>query len=342
MTAMQMCGLSVMLLTLILDWRLGEPAARWHPVVWMGRYLAWAGAWSAPVAASTCANSARGTRTLRLEEHSTTSYNVMTFCKGFVAWGLGAVVVLGLGVAVQAAVLWCLHEWAWPVMALLLKPMFAWRMLHDEVLAVEQALRMSVQHGRDRLTRLVSREVSALDESLVREGAIETLAENLNDSVVAPLFFFAIGGLPLAALYRYANTADAMWGYKGERAGRQWLWAGKWAARADDVLSWLPARMTAGALMLGARLATWRQLPSIAACTPSPNGGWPMGAIALRLGLGLRKPGAYSLNPSGRAAQKGDVQAALRLCRRALCLALPVCGFVLLKLNTWGLSLESH
>jgi adenosylcobinamide-phosphate synthase len=79
----------------------------------------------------------------------------------------------------------------------------------------------------------------------VRESAIESLAENLNDSVVAPLFWFALLGLPGAALYRFANTADAMWGYPGMRGGRYWQWAGKWAARADDVLSWLPARITA-------------------------------------------------------------------------------------------------
>ncbi len=71
-----------------------------------------------------------------------------------------------------------------------------------------------------RLARLVSRDVGALDAVGVRESAIESLAENLNDSVVAPLFWFALFGLPGAALYRFANTADAMWGYRGEREGR--------------------------------------------------------------------------------------------------------------------------
>src|SRR5690606_3824928 len=132
--------------------------------------------------------------------------------------------------------------WWWQALALglLLKPMFSWRMLRDEVHAVEQALGESLAAGRARLAWLVSRDVSALDASQVRESAIESLAENLNDSVVAPLFWFAVAGLPGAALYRFANTADAMWGYRGERHGRDWTWAGKWAARADDLLSWLP------------------------------------------------------------------------------------------------------
>lgn len=65
----------------------------------------------------------------------------------------------------------------------------------------------------------------------MRESAIESLAENLNDSLVAPLFWFVLLGLPGAAVYRFANTADAMWGYRGERNGREWSWFGKWAAR---------------------------------------------------------------------------------------------------------------
>ena len=108
----------------------------------------------------------------------------------------------------------------------LLKPLMSWRMLRDEVAAVEHALAQSLQAGQQRLARLVSRDVTQLDAPQVRESAIETLAENLNDSVVAPLFWFVLLGLPGAALYRFANTADAMWGYRG-----RYEWVGKWAAR---------------------------------------------------------------------------------------------------------------
>src|SRR5690606_4699726 len=130
-------------------------------------------------------------------------------------------------------------------LGLLLKPLLAWRLLREEVQGVEAALAESVEAGRARLARLVSRDVAPLSATEVRESAIESLAENLNDSVVAPLFWFVLAGLPGAALYRFANTADAMWGYRGARGGRVWEWAGKWAAHADDALSWLPARLTA-------------------------------------------------------------------------------------------------
>jgi len=140
--------------------------------------------------------------------------------------------------------------------------------------------------------------------------------------VVAPLFWFVVAGLPGAALYRFANTADAMWGYRGARAGREWEWAGKWAARADDVLSWLPARLTGGLLALVGH-GTWRRaglrmLRREAARTPSPNSGWPMAAMALRLGVRLGKPGVYTLNAGAGAPVAGAVQRAVQLAAQAV------------------------
>ncbi|HAJ12711.1 MAG TPA: cobalamin biosynthesis protein CobD, partial [Comamonadaceae bacterium] len=203
-------------------------------------------------------------------------------------------------------------------LGLVLKPMLAWRMLREEVVAVERALEASMDDGRERLSRLVSRDVTTLAPSQVREAAIETLAENLNDSVVAPLFWFALLGLPGAALYRFANTADAMWGYPGMREGRYWQWAGKWAARADDVLSWVPARLTAGLLAVAGGLADPRRLLREAAKTPSPNGGWPMSAMALVLGTRLGKPGVYILNPDARAPLPQDTLRAVGLGTRVV------------------------
>jgi adenosylcobinamide-phosphate synthase len=197
------------------------------------------------------------------------------------------------------------------LVGLLLKPLLAWRMLRDEVSSVERALECSVDAGRTRLRRLVSRDTSRLSATEVRESALESLAENLNDSLVAPLFWFAIGGLPAAALYRFANTADAMWGYHG-----RWEWAGKCAARADDLLSYVPARVAAGLLALSA----WQwpsRLRQIAQVTPSPNGGWPMGMLALALNVRLSKPGVYVLNASGDPVQAHHLKAGLRTCERA-------------------------
>jgi adenosylcobinamide-phosphate synthase len=214
--------------------------------------------------------------------------------------------------------------WAALLLGMLLKPLFAWRMLRREVQSVELALQESLEAGRARLSMLVSRDTTALTESQVRESAIETLAENLNDSVIAPIFWFVLLGLPGAAVYRFANTADAMWGYKGVYRGRNWEWAGKWAARADDVLSWLPARITAVLLWLASGSCSgfkvtsfWSRLQQEAAKTPSPNSGWPMASMALLLNIQLAKPDVYTLNPSGNAPNTPDTSTAIKLASKS-------------------------
>jgi len=190
-----------------------------------------------------------------------------------------------------------------------LKPLFALRLLLREVGAVETSLSDGIEPGRARLAHIVSRDTATLDSVEVRESALESLAENLSDSVVAPLFWFALFGLPGAAVYRFANTADAMWGYRG-----RWEWAGKFAARADDLLNLIPARMTAIALLLISpkRISRLRRLPGEAARTASPNSGWPMGALALALNVRLRKPQVYALNANGAAPSAADTSTALR------------------------------
>lgn len=282
------------------DWWLGEPRERWHPVVWMGHFLGAVGARIAPL-------------------FSTQIRPIQELLFGTMAWGLGAMLVTVCAVAlnwviVQIPALWIQIF----LLGLLLKPLLAWRMLRDEVQAVESALASSLVDGRARLAWLVSRDVTTLDAAQVRESAIETLAENLNDSVVAPLFWFAVAGLPGAALYRFANTADAMWGYLGERHGRDWTWAGKWAARADDVLSWVPARITAVLLAGQGAPSRWLQVRAQARLTPSPNSGWPMAAMALALDVHLAKPNVYTLHPAGRSPQSADTAQALKLAGRVV------------------------
>jgi len=262
-----------------IDARFGEPRDAWHPVAWLGRLLAPLGRRlrGAPAAAG--------------------------FVGGAIVWLVGAAAIGALAWAVQAALLGLSPLLALPLLALLLKPTFAWRMLRDEAAAVERVLgEQGVDAARARLARLVSRDVRSLDADLIRETAIETVAENLNDSLVAPLFWYALFGLPGAAVYRFANTLDAMWGYRGA-----WEWAGKWSARADDVLSWLPARLTAVLLL---PMPT-RRVFEAARQTPSPNGGWAMGAMALRLGVQLRKPGVYVLNAGAPSPRAEHVQRAL-------------------------------
>lgn len=289
------------LLALAVDRWLGEPPVRLHPVVWIGHYLGWAGQRIAPAAG------------IPLPQR-----DLAAFARGAIAWCAGAILAITVALALQLG-LQRLPAWGQLIaLGLLLKPLLAWSMLKSEVLAVEAALSVSLQQGRGRLSWLCSRDTSVLSESQVRETALESLAENLNDSVVAPLFWFALAGLPGAALYRFANTADAMWGYRGERSGRVWEWAGKWAAHADDLLSWLPARLTALLLALAAGGLSLVRLRREARVTPSPNGGWPMGAMALALGVRLGKPGVYTLNATAQPPGPHDTDRACALAGRAL------------------------
>jgi adenosylcobinamide-phosphate synthase len=304
-------------IALVVDRWLGEPPAALHPVVWMGNYLGWIGSRVAP------------------RMHLSKPTDLPMFFIGALTWCVGAACVWGVAMALQTLVTQWLPLWAVPLLlGLLLKPLFAWRMLRDEVLAVEAALAVSLDAGRQQLARLVSRDVSRLSEREVRESAIESLAENLNDSLVAPVFWFVLLGLPGAALYRFANTADAMWGYRGLRNGRDWTWLGKWAARADDVLSWLPARITV--LLLASVAWQWpRDLGREARRTPSPNSGWPMAAMALLVGVRLAKPGVYTLNGEGRKAAAEDTRRTAVLGGRAVLAAAVFASAAIVAVAGW-------
>lgn len=319
---------AALLVALVVDWRLGEPPTRWHPVVWMGNFLRWAGKRIAPQAEAEA----------KVEPEAVAQApDYQSFTLGLLCWCVGAATVFVASWALQTAILYAVDSLvrlsgslltalllASVPLGLALKPLLAWAMLKSEVQAVEAALGTSLQAGRARLAWLVSRDVSTLTESQVRESAIESLAENLNDSVVAPIFWFVLLGLPGAALYRFANTADAMWGYRGVRNGQVWEWAGKWAAWADDVLSWLPARLTALLLMAVAGCMHWRELRQQARLTPSPNSGWPMTAMALAVGIRLGKPGVYTLNAPGRFPQEADTATAVVLARNAVLALIPL------------------
>jgi adenosylcobinamide-phosphate synthase len=269
---------------MLIDHWWGEPPARLHPVVWMGSYLKRVGRVLPD----------RGPK--------------MALALGSIYWLAGAAIVASVyglaGILITKLPLWLSVLFT----AIALKPLFALRMLVNEVRAVETALEKSLDGGRARLALIVSRDTTQLDASQIRESSLESLAENLSDSVIAPLFWFALLGLPGAAVYRFANTADAMWGYRG-----RWEWAGKFAARADDLLNLIPARITALGLLIAGRRACMllRRLPREAARTASPNSGWPMGALALSLDVRLRKPEVYVLNSTGSAPSDANVAAAL-------------------------------
>jgi len=280
-----------LLFALILDHLLGEPPVRFHPVVWMGRYLGWA---------------------LR----KLPAGNRQAFRSGAILWLLGATAAASVGIVLHRAVAVLPSFAVAGLEGFLLWPLLSLRLLTQEVAGVESALGEGIEAGRERLSRIVSRDTTHLTPGEVRESALESLSENLTDSVTAPLFWFLLGGLPGALVYRFANTADAMWGYRDHRE-----WFGKFAAHADDALNWIPARLT-GLLLCPSRL--WGRLEEESHRTPSPNGGWTMGALALRLGVRLGKPGVYTLNPDGLEPEAEHTRIAIAACRRVAWIAAAV------------------
>jgi len=170
---------------------------------------------------------------------------------------------------------------------------------------------------------LVSRTTAALDEGHVASAAVESVAENLTDSVVAPALCYLVAGLPGAAVYRVLNTADAMFGYRDGPLE----YFGKVAARLDDVVNLLPARLSGLSLVVGAALAGESAGGALTALrrdrlrTASPNAGWTMSAMAGALGVRLEKPGAYELGAGGLPAAR-DIERSVKVLRAAVAVSI--------------------
>ena len=207
--------------------------------------------------------------------------------------------------------------------------LIAQRSLHQHVARVADALdNAGLASGREAVSHIVSRDTKALDEAGVARAAIESLAENFSDGVVAPVLWMIIAGLPGAAIYKAVNTADSMIGHRTARF-QAFGWA---AARFDDLLN-LPASRLSALLIIAAAAATkgtsasaaWRAVRRDARHHRSPNAGYPEAAIAGALGLALAGPRSYAgvhvddaFMGNGRYAVKtNDIRAALRLYRRA-------------------------
>ena len=182
----------------------------------------------------------------------------------------------------------------------------ATRSLHLESRAVEDALsRGGLEQARERVSRIVSRDTAGLPAGQIRRAVLETVAENLSDGVVAPIFYFLLLGIPGMLFYKTVNTMDSMVGYRNDR----YQAFGKVAARVDDVLNFVPARLTAWIIVLCApRLGldgpgTRRIMARDSANASSPNAGWPEAAMAGALGVRLGGPSSYF----GRLVEKPTI-----------------------------------
>lgn len=278
---------------------LGEPPARWHPVVWYGKLIQ------------------------RLEQVAPRDHVSQLLYGGAMLMMAAPTAVLPAAIAHELAkhardaatqagrtfsglILYALIE------GTVLKPFFALRMLTEAGRSVRLALEQeNLPAARYALQSLVSRERSQLTEELAGAAAIESLAENLSDSIVAPLFYYTLFGLPGASAYRLFNTFDSMIGYHG-----RYEYLGKAAARLDDALNMLPARLTALLIIVLAPLfggncrKAWQIWRRDARKTASPNAGHPMAAAAGALDVQLEKVGYYILGDNEKIITASSVQQA--------------------------------
>ena len=292
---------ALLVAALLLDAALGEPAWLWsrvpHPAVLLGRAVG---------ALDRALNRSAAQR-----------------AKGVAAVLLLATGAVGLG--------WALAQLSPLVEFLGAAILLAQRSLVQHVEAVAVALRRSLDAGRAAVAMIVSRDTAEMTEPQVARAAIESAAENLSDGVVAPAFWFLLGGLPGLLLYKVVNTADSMIGYRNARYAR-FGWA---AARLDDLLNLVPARLTGLAIaVLTGHLRHWRAIATDARRHRSPNAGWPEAAAARALDVALAGPRSYDgrmqdfpfIHPEGRRAiGAADVSAAVRLLWRVWRLLLAVC-----------------
>jgi len=276
----------VLFAALVVDRLIGDPHSRYHPVALLGAFIGW---WGKPAYYPD-----------RLQRLT-----------GTVLW----VVTVAL-FALPFILFSALAPW---YACLLLGPFFlkccfAWRSLEEHTLAVVEALQDGVDNGREKVMMLVSRDTAALDRDHILSAGYESMTENLTDSIISPLTFFCVFGLPGAAVFRAVNTMDAMLGYRDERERLGWC-----AARMDDVCNYIPARITvllllAWFILKGTARDAVRVIRRDGKKRPGFNGGIVMAAMAGGTGVQFEKPGVYKIGDGKRSFDEAgsDILAATR------------------------------
>jgi len=289
-------GLAVFLLAIAYDILLGEPPARVHPVVWIGKLIAFMRARSPPTRVSGIA----------------------------LAMIVIVVTVLSAHLLVQAAGFIPLLSLF--VSAYLLKSTFAISCLLQVSRDIGQMIDRNMDEAKSMLPALVGRDTTSLTRSQASSAVIESLSENYVDSILTPIFFYlalAPFGLGLEAelAFKAISTMDSLIGYKT----RELKELGLAGAKLDDLANFIPARLSILFIALArpsSAGATLRAAFRDHSATPSPNSGWPMAACAGSLDIRLEKPGHYILQEEGKETQTTDVPRALSLMQRAIALTL--------------------
>jgi adenosylcobinamide-phosphate synthase len=262
--------------SLIADRLIGDPESRYHPVALIGSFIGW---WGRP--------SVWPARFRRAAGAGMWLVTVLLFALPFffVSWILPWYLVLIAG-------------------PFLLKFCLAWRSLEEHAAAVNQALTWDLREGQRTASFMVSRDCSNLSDEQVRSAVYESMSENLVDSIISPMFYFGLFGLPGVAVFRAANTMDAMLGYRDERRELGWC-----SARMDDILNFIPARITGGMLLLyfaakGRFFQAYKGFLLDRKKRPGFNGGIPMSIMASGVGVRFEKPGVYVMGTGERSLEE--------------------------------------
>ncbi len=303
----------ILILPLLLGWLLdfffGDPSWLPHPIVWFGKMISW------------------GEHRLNNGNHCMAkgavmaiSFILMVF---FVVWDFKQLF--------PNMELWLILD------TIIIFYCLAGTTLIREVREVFLALDRSLDEGRQQVARIVGRDTSQLSAQEVRTAALETLAENLSDGVIAPLFWFALLGTPGMLAYKMVNTLDSMIGYRTER----YKDFGCWAARIDDVANYIPARLTALLMVIASgKLSLLKFIWKNGRKHASPNSGYPEAALAGILNCRFGGPHYYFgelfdkpfIGENDRELNTKDMQTAVRINRSAELLMLVLTSLVVISL----------
>jgi len=296
----------ILAIALAIDLVGGEPPRAIHPVVWMGKVTSFLGRGSISRSPRTQFVYGCGITLVTIGLFVAPAYFMLLYLKSF---SFVAYVIVG---------------------ALLLKYTFSLKELRRVALGVKGLLmKDKLDEARIELRSLVSRDTGVLPQPLLVSATVESVAENTCDSFVAPLFYFLLLGIPGAIAYRVVNTLDSMVGYHGK-----YEYLGKFASRLDDVLNFVPARLTSLLLVLAAFLtrrearSSWQVVLSDHSNTASPNAGWPMAAVAGALNVQLEKVRHYKLGKANARLVPETIDAALRLALIAMLSWVVICFVV--------------
>lgn len=311
----------LLILAILLDWLISDPKRLYshilHPVQYMGEVLSWI------------------ERRLNKQTVSLTKQKL----RGVFGLFFYLSIWLSVGIAIS---LICnvIGIWGMALEVLLAAILLSGRSLYEHVRDVNEALKFkTIEEARLSVGQIVGRDVTALDERGVARAAIESGAENLSDGFIAPVLFYFIAGLPGLIFYKAVNTADSMIGHKTQR----FLGFGWAAARFDDLLNWVPARLTGFLIMIIAQFRyrnggeVFRVMMKDHSKHSSPNAGWPESAMAGALGIALAGPRVYFdvmkqdpwINAKGRLdTDAEDIWQALAVMKRAVFYTLPVIGLI--------------